>query len=224
MLRPKDTATRQRKSLDGLWRFAIDPNGVGRDEAWWRGPLPGRCEAPVPASYNDLFVDPAVHDHVGDVWYQTVVMVPAHWAGERIILRFDSATHRAVVWVGETRVMEHQGGYTPFEADITDVVQVGAENRITAAVSNVLTWQSIPPGRVEQTPDGPRQRYFHDFFNYAGLHRSVWLFTRPAAHISDISVVTGLDGTAGPYDTPWQRRVHKERPCTSHFGIPGTPR
>ena len=38
-------------------------------------------------------------------------------------------------------------------------------------VNNTLSFQSIPPGVIEDTPDGPRQRYFHDFFNYAGLHR-----------------------------------------------------
>ena len=197
MLRPKDTATRERRSLNGLWRFALDPDSTGRTEEWWRGPLAGGREVPVPASYNDLFPDQAVRDHVGDAWYQTVARVPARWAGERIVLRFDSATHRAVVWVDDTQVAEHEGGYTPFEADITDVVEPGQELRITAVVDNTLTWQSIPPGYVEDPPDGPRQRYFHDFFNYAGIHRTVWLTTRPAAHVADVTVVTGLDGATG---------------------------
>lgn len=197
MLRPKDTATRERRSLNGLWRFALDPDGAGRTEEWWRRPLAGGLVVPVPASYNDLFPDQTVRDHVGDAWYQTVVRVPARWAGERIVLRFDSATHRAVVWVDDTQVAEHEGGYTPFEADITDVVEPGTEVRLTAVVDNTLTWQSIPPGYVEDTPDGPRQRYFHDFFNYAGIHRTVWLTTRPAAHVADVTVVTGLDGATG---------------------------
>ena len=197
MLAPRDTPTRQRKSLDGLWRFALDDGDAGRRERWFRGLPADAREIPVPASYNDLFADAGVRDHVGDAWYETLVHVPARWAGERIVLRFGSATHRAVVWVNGTEVAEHEGGYTPFEADVTDVVELGAENRVTAAVNNVLTWQSIPPGYVEETPDGRRQRYFHDFFNYAGLHRSVWLYTTPRAHVADVSVVTGLDGSTG---------------------------
>lgn len=197
MLRPKDTATRERKLLTGLWRFAVDAGNRGRDEGWWRRSLPGNAEAPVPASYNDLFADRSVHDHVGDVWYQTVVRVPAGWAGKRIVLRFDAATHRAVVWVNDTQVAEHEGGYTPFEADITGVVQPGGEIRITAVVDNILTWQSIPPGYVEETPDGRRQHYFQDFFNYAGLHRPVWLYTTPASYVEDVTVVTDLDGPTG---------------------------
>jgi beta-glucuronidase len=199
MLAPRDTSTRERKSLNGLWRFALDAAGAGRDEGWGNGVPAGR-EMPVPASYNDVFPDARLHDHIGDAWYETSVRVPAGWDGERIVLRFDSATHRAVVWVNGTQVVEHEGGYTPFEADVTDVVEPGAEARLVAVVNNVLTWQSIPPGYVEETPDGPRQRYFHDFFNYAGLHRSVWLYRTPRAHVSDVTVVTGLDGSTGTVD------------------------
>ena len=47
------------------------------------------------------------------------------------MLRFDAATHRAVVWLNDTQVAEHEGGYTPFEADVTDVVEPGAENRVS---------------------------------------------------------------------------------------------
>jgi beta-glucuronidase len=197
MLRLQDSATRERKRLDGLWRFTLDAAGEGRGEGWWTRPLAAARDIPVPASFNDLFADAAVRNHVGDAWYQTTVRVPARWQGERIVLRFDAATHRAVVWVGDTLVAEHEGGYTPFEADVTDVVALGAENRITVVVNNELSWQSIPPGFVEETPEGRRQIYFHDFFNYAGLHRSVWLATTPVAHVRDITVVTGLDGSTG---------------------------
>ena len=69
----------------------------------------------------------------------TRVRVPHTWADQRIALRFDSATHRAAVWVGEQEVVHHEGGYTPFEADVTELVRAGAEVLITAAVDNVLT-------------------------------------------------------------------------------------
>ena len=197
MLAVRDTPTRERKSLDGLWRFALDAAGAGRDQGWSEGLPSATREMPVPASYNDVFADAAVHDHVGDAWYETTVLVPARWAGQRIVLRFGSATHRAVVWVNGTQVAEHEGGYTPFEADVSDVVEPGAQARVVVVVNNVLTWQSIPPGYVEDTPDGRRQRYFHDFFNYAGIHRTVWLYTTPRAYVSDITVVTGLDGLSG---------------------------
>jgi beta-glucuronidase len=197
MLRPQDSATRERKSLAGLWRFRLDLGGAGRAQQWWRGPLPLARDMPVPASYNDIAPEPALHDHVGDAWYQTTVRVPAGWDGRRIVLRFDAATHRAVTWVDDTQVAEHEGGYTPFEADVTGLVRPGREARVTVAVSNELTFASIPPGEVLETARGREQNYFHDFFNYAGLHRPVWLYATPPVYITSIAVDTGLDGATG---------------------------
>ncbi|WP_280396533.1 beta-glucuronidase [Nocardia carnea] len=198
MLAPKPTATRELVSLDGIWRFAIDTAAGDRP---WLGRLDGTLEAAVPASYNDLFVDPAIRDHVGWVWYQRTVRVPRGWAGERILVRVDAATHAGKVYADDRLVAEHSGGYTPFEADITDVVTAGAEFRLTIGVSNELTNTTIPPGTITVTPDGRRQqKYLHDFYNYAGLARSVWLYSVPPVRISDITVVTEVDGTAGVVD------------------------
>ncbi|MFZ5869064.1 MAG: beta-glucuronidase [Actinomycetota bacterium] len=197
MLRPLDTATRERKSLNGIWSFRLDADGTGRQEGWWRSRLADARDVPVPASYNDVLADPAARNHIGDAWYQTTVRVPRGWQGQRVVLRFDSATHRAVVWVDDVQVAEHEGGYTPFEADVTEHVVPGQEHRVTAVVNNVLTWQSIPPGVVEDSPSGPQQVYWHDFFNYAGIHRTVWLYSTPRAHVRDVRVVTGRNGSAG---------------------------
>jgi beta-glucuronidase len=197
VLRPQDTATRERKRLDGLWRFALDPAGEGRSARWFAGPLADAREMAVPASFNDIAADPAVRDYFGDVWYQTEVRVPRGWDGRRIVLHFESATHRATVWVGDVEVVSHEGGYTPFAADITAHVRAGDPVRVTVVVNNTLSFQSIPPGVIEDTPAGPRQRYWHDFFNYAGIHRSVWLYQTDPVHLTDITVVTGLDGANG---------------------------
>lgn len=76
----------------------------------------------VPASFNDIAADATVHDYFGDMWYQTSVWVPRSWQSRRIVLHFESATHRATVWVNDIEVVSHEGGYTPFEADITNHV------------------------------------------------------------------------------------------------------
>ncbi|MGI5231906.1 beta-glucuronidase [Actinoallomurus sp. CA-142502] len=195
MLRPQDTSSRERVRLDGLWAFAFDPADRGRAEEWWRGDLPGAVEMPVPASYNDVPATREAHDHVGDVWYQRHVRVPARWDGRRVVLRFDAAAHRAVVWWNDVEVGRHEGGYTPFECDVTAHVRSGETARVTVVVDNRLHLASIPPGIVDVLPDGRRrQRYFHDFFNYAGLHRTVWLYTTPPEYVEDITVTTEVTG------------------------------
>jgi beta-glucuronidase len=114
------------------------------------------------------------------------------------VLRFDAAAHRAVVWWNDVEVVRHEGGYTPFECDVTELVRPGETGRVSVVVDNRLTPASIPPGIVDVLPDGRRrQRYFHDFFNYAGLHRGVWLYTTPPAYVEDITVTTSVSGTSG---------------------------
>ncbi|MEZ5311107.1 MAG: beta-glucuronidase [Microthrixaceae bacterium] len=198
MLKPQDTNTRETKVLDGLWEFVADPSGHGRSEEWWTSPLVGAQLMPVPCSFNDVTVDADLHDHVGDVWYQRTIFVPGGWSGQRVVVRVDAAAHRALVWIDNTLVAEHEGGYLPFEADVTSRVTPGTAHRVTIVVNNELTWESIPPGTVDVGPDGSRkQRYQHDFFNYAGLHRSVWLYSTPRSHIADLTVTTDIDGTTG---------------------------
>lgn len=201
MLRPKDNHTRETKRLDGRWLFRFDPDDVGLDERWQSQPLANARQMAVPASYNDIFTSKAERDHVGPVWYQRTVVVPRGWTDQRIALYFESVTHGATVFVDDDEVATHQGGYLPFDVDITNRVTAGATVRLTVRVDNILTWQTIPPGVVETTKAGQRwQRYFHDFFNYAGIQRSVWLHARPQHAIADIAVVTDLDGSTGTVD------------------------
>ena len=201
MLKPQASETRELVNLDGLYRFKVDFDRAGHREEWFKAPLETPLEMGVPASYNDVFPDKAIRDHVGYVWYQRDVRVPRGWAGERIHLRLDSATHEGMVWVDNVLVAEHTGGYMPFSADITDHVTPGKSFRLTVSVNNELTQATIPPGSITVTEDGRRQQsYLHDFYNYAGLHRSLWLYSTPALTVDDITVVTGFEGATGSVD------------------------
>ena len=198
MLRPQSTATRELLNLDGLWDFKVDFNGEGFNQNWAAKPLNTKLQAPVPASYNDIFTDTAIRNHVGWVFYQRTVRVPRGFAGERINVRVDSATHEGIVFVNGKEVARHVGGYMPFSADITDHVKAGEEFNLTIAVNNVLTNETIPPGRVVTGDNGVKtQTYLHDFYNYAGLARSIWLYSVPAVHVQDVTVTTGFDGSIG---------------------------
>jgi len=198
MLKPQTSSTRELVSLDGLWAFKVDVDRTAESERWFAAPLDSALEAPVPASYNDLFTDSAIRDHVGWVFYQRGVRVPRGWGSERTFVRVDSATHAGRVYVNDELVAEHSGGYTPFEADITELVTAGEEFRLTIAVNNELTNETIPPGSITVTEDGRRQqKYMHDFYNYAGLARSIWLYSVPAVHVTDVTVTTAVAGQTG---------------------------
>ena len=139
---------RETKRLDGIWSFTADACRGGPRRglvAGRRCPMPDAC--PFRAASTTSWSIPTLHDHVGDVWYQRPVFVPRGWAGQRVVLRFDAATHRAAVWIGDTLVAEHEGGYTPFEADVTALVTPGEECRLTVVVNNELDVAVDPAGR-----------------------------------------------------------------------------
>lgn len=198
MLSVRQTPSRQVIRLDGVWDFSLDPNDCGTDRRFFTGPLPQARPMPVPASYNEITTDPEIYNKVGIVWYQRQVLAPKVSGDDRLILRFGSVTHQGRVWVDDTEVAYHEGGYLPFEADITDYVTPGREFRLTVAVDNQLRWDTIPVGCTATDAVGNKQRhYFFDFLSYAGIHRSVYLYTRPALCIDDVTITTEIDGSDG---------------------------
>lgn len=84
----------------------------------------------------------------------------------------------------------------PFEVEISKHLKYGAENRLTVLCNNTLTHVTVPQGDVVRslTDTGNRsfQIYTFDFFNYAGIHRSVVLYTTPTVFIQDIAIKTDV--------------------------------
>ncbi|WP_369074697.1 sugar-binding domain-containing protein, partial [Klebsiella pneumoniae] len=84
-------------------------------------------------------------------------------------------------------------------------VIAGKSVRITVCVNNELNWQTIPPGMVITDENGnKKQSYFHDFFNYAGIHRSVMVYTTPNTWVDDITVVTHVAQDCNHASVDWQ--------------------
>jgi len=197
MLRPQVNSTREAVCLDGIWNFSVVSDASIEE---WTKILSSKTQIPVPASYNDILIGKDVRNHVGWVKYQQHVTVPRGWSSEQCFIRCDAATHRGRIYINDDLVVDHEGGYTPFEANITKLVEAGKEFRLTIAVCNELSNQTIPPGYIDVLPNGKRkQRYLHDFFNYSGISRSVWLYSVPMHYLQDVTVLTDVaeDGTTG---------------------------
>ncbi len=198
MLKPQSNQCREVINLDGIWDFKVDHKDEGLSQKWWNSKLDTKLDIAVPSSYNDLFTDIAIREHVGWVWYQREVRVPRGWSNERINVRVDAATHEGIVYINGAEVARHVGGYMPFSADITEYVKAGETFRLTIAVNNVLTNETIPPGEVLTLDTGRKQQtYLHDFYNYSGLHRSVWLYSTPKTAVKDVTVRTNYQGSEG---------------------------
>ena len=199
MLFPIENEVRQVKFLNGMWKFRReDAMEQGFKEKWYESPLKNFIEMPVPASYNDITTDKKLRDHVGWVWYEREFAIPNDWQNKRMVLRFGSVTHHAVIFVNGKEVISHKGGFRPFEVELNSFVSLGT-NRLTVAVSNMLDSTCLPYGILENAKiEGEKkQSYAFDFFNYSGIHRPVRIYTTPVSFIKDITVTTDIRGTDG---------------------------
>lgn len=194
MLYPKTTLTRRRISMDGMWKFHLDERSVGENEGWIDG-IPGEEMIPVPASFQDFYTEKDIREYTGDFWYETDFFVPGEWEGRKILLRFGAATHRAGVYVNGILITEHEGGFLPFSADVTTVVRYDSYNKVVVKVNNELNCTNIPCGETITLPNGKKMsKPYFDFFNYAGLQRSVYLLAVPRESVVDFDLDYAIHG------------------------------
>ncbi|MDQ1003478.1 beta-glucuronidase [Neobacillus niacini] len=197
MLYPIVTETRSIIDLNGIWNFKLD-SGIGFKDNWQNAKLTDTMNMAVPSSYNDIGVNASIRDHVGWVWYEREFSIPAALQSERVVLRFGSATHLAKVFVNGELVVKHKGGFLPFEAELNNFLKKG-KNRLTVAVNNIVDYSTLPVGTVIEKDIAGKGKVLSnrpnfDFFNYAGIHRPVKIYTTPATHVKDVTIVTEIDG------------------------------
>ncbi|XP_045773325.1 beta-glucuronidase isoform X3 [Maniola jurtina] len=208
-LYPQESETRYLRNLDGIWNFRkspVDPE-YGYRNGWYEQDLEKTgavIPMPVPSSYNDIGEDASLRDHVGLVWYDRRFHVPMWWARteQRVWLRFSSVHYAAQVWVNSQPVTYHEIGHLPFEVEITGLINYNGSNLLTVVVDNTLLSDTVPQGTIRDIVVGntkvrQEQTYTFDFFNYAGIHRSVFLYTTPQEYIDDVIVNTDIQGLTG---------------------------
>lgn len=152
-------------------------------------PLGAECEKPqapecdasswitvdVPFNWYDL--GPEMDEFKGTTWYRKTFEVSAEQLKGRAFVHFWGVYYRAWVWLNGERVGTHEGGYTPFEFEITNLLKPG-ENVLAVRVSNEI---------------GPDDIQIGDWWNYGGIHREVFLEFSGKARIASLAADSGLD-------------------------------
>ncbi|PHK49630.1 beta-glucuronidase [Staphylococcus edaphicus] len=190
MLYPIVNTYRSIIDLNGVWRFKLEQPNEHIDVSQ---PIETNQVMAVPGSYNDQGVTSDIRNHVGNVWYERMFTIPKVLSDERVVLRFGSATHKATVYIDGKEVTSHQGGFLPFEIEL-DHVSYTTPHRLTVCVNNVLDETTLPVGEYSEYTDKEgrvikKNSPNFDFFNYAGLHRPVKIYTTPHTYIKDIEIV-----------------------------------
>jgi beta-glucuronidase len=195
---------RDGQDLSGRWNYSIDPYRDGL-AGFHRGP-PGEGHrryddsdvdavtrakptklyeydmdrspsATLPAAW--MTHDPTLRHYQGLMWYQRHFQA-ALKPGQRAFLRFEAVNYTAKVFVNGKAAGEHEGGFTPFSLEVTDLLRAG-DNQVTVGVDSTPSADGVPPPVT-------------DWENYGGITRPMRLVVTPGTFVDEAWVRLGKDG------------------------------
>jgi beta-galactosidase/beta-glucuronidase len=167
-------------SLDGLYEYCItslDTPEMKEPQGLICVPFP--IESKLSGVEKSLMPDEKL-------WYKRSFDIPKEWKTNRIILHFGAVDWKAVVYVNSIKVLEHTGGYYPFEADITDYIKEDENTLIVEVWDPTDTYdqekgkQVLNPGGMWYTPT-------------SGIWQTVWLEPVPETHIRSLRITPDID-------------------------------
>ena len=187
---------RQYTLLNGKWNAIIDPYQQGRKTAIYRNralkdkadfkeyAFEGGLRLNVPSDWHSQ--SPELKYYEGTMWYARKFEINKK-SDENLFLYFGAVNYRCRVYLNGTLIGSHEGGFTPFQFNVTNVVKEGG-NFLAVEVDNTRTADAIPA-------------LSFDWWNYGGITRDVMLVHTPKNYIRDYFIQ--LD----KYDSD---RVHAE--------------
>lgn len=171
---------RQYTLLNGKWNAIIDPYQQGRKTAIYRNralkdkadfkeyAFEGGLRLNVPSDWNSQI--PELKYYEGTMWYARKFEINKK-SDENLFLYFGAVNYRCRVYLNGTLIGSHEGGFTPFQFNVTNVVKEGG-NFLAVEVDNTRTADAIPA-------------LSFDWWNYGGITRDVMLVHTPKNYIRD---------------------------------------
>lgn len=166
-------------SLNGPWEYAIsESNG-----------FPQRYDGSiiVPFSPETELSGVGRTLHKGELlWYRREIALPDSFAGKHVLLHFGAVDQTADVWVNGLKVMEHVGGYLPFEGDITRAVKNGKIEIVVRVTDesdrgyHTRGKQKSSRGGIWYTPQ-------------SGIWQTVWLEAVPEKYVRKLHILPDFD-------------------------------
>lgn len=176
-------------SLNGEWDFSYDDEGVGEEEVWYLADAPAFTRTiQVPFAFQSKLSgieDPSFHDVV---WYRRTFEIPENWNGKRIVLHFGAVDYLAKVWVNGQLVATHEGGHTPFQADITPSLIQGS-NTIVLRAEDFSRDVTLPRGKQYWLEQSAAIFYTRT----TGIWQSVWIEPLSVVHLSKTRITPDID-------------------------------
>ncbi|WP_236589066.1 glycoside hydrolase family 2 protein [Ramlibacter aurantiacus] len=175
------------QSLNGSWRFCFD------NEARHVGPAditewPLEIVVPYPPESQASGIGDRGFHQV--CWYQREFELTP--ADDRVILHFGAVDYAARVWVNGELVVTHEGGHTPFRADITQALRPDGKQVVTVRADDDPHDLTKPRGKQDWQPE-PHSIWYP---RTTGIWQTVWLERVSPIHIDKIRWTPKLEGFA----------------------------
>lgn len=178
--------------LCGPWGFAYDDQDEGLDNGWTASSEPFQRSITVPYPPESMLSgvhDPCPHPVV---WYRRSIRIDGERSRERYILHFGAVDYAAMVWVNGQLVAQHEGGHTPFTADLTRALVAGTEQIVVVRAEDQPQDMGQPRGKQDWLTE-PHMIWYH---RTTGIWQPVWLEVVDSLHISDLRWTPDLHSTS----------------------------
>ena len=170
-------------SLNGEWQFALD------HQARWTRPQDVAWERTIVVPYAPETEASGVGDtgFYRACWYRRRIDTSMA-SDERVLLHFGAVDTDATVWVGGVPVAHHEGGYTPFHADVTDLLRDGPTDVVVRALDDP---HDLAKPRGKQ--DWQLEPHSIWYPRTTGIWQTVWLEHVPRTRLRELRWTASLE-------------------------------
>ncbi|GMA85931.1 hypothetical protein GCM10025868_11810 [Angustibacter aerolatus] len=176
------------QDLCGEWDLAFDDTGEGVAQQWQRRDDVFDRTIVVPFPFESPASGIGDTGHHPVVWYRRVVEASAA-PGRRLLLHLGAVDYRAHVWVNGHAVAYHEGGHTPFTADITPTLDPSGRQVVVVRAEDSPTDLRQPRGKQDWQPE-PHAIWYD---RTSGIWQPVWLEEVPEARIRSLRWTPDVD-------------------------------
>lgn len=181
-------------NLNGEWDFTFDDANRGEKEKWYMESRFGK-RIIVPFTYETKASGIGEEKFHPNIWYRRSFQIPDAHRNKRVILHFNGSDYMTKVWVDGRFAGEHQGGYTKFSFDLTDLLSEAEQHEIVVKVEDSNNCAQ-PRGKQRWVPNNFECWYVQT----TGIWQTVWLEFVDEAHLQFVKITPDVNSQAVAFE------------------------